>query len=362
MTAPKKKDPPASDPMSNLPGVVGSVLLSDQIEYYCDRNNLDPPLIENFIGENLKPARYNLRLGEDAHIEGKWVKIDADHPLILRPHQVAVVITFEEINLPRFLIGRWNLTVDMTYEGLLWVGALQVDPGWQGALPCPIYNLANRDIEIKYKQKVFSIDFVRTTPFQSQRRDNYPYISQPYTPKVNAGVSEHDKNRLQSAVSATDENVKKLEQRLFFFMTAGITALSILFSALGILSTASIRADSIAGSTLLSTVVPVSFIAWISSLFALAISSYVATRERTTISVRYQTPRAIRILVGSLGLLLLVLGLYELIAPNVVALSRTSPQWILNLPYFYGLIHVSFGGILLWMFWRLKSGNSTAKT
>lgn len=91
MTAPKKKDPPESDPMGILPGVAGSVLLSDQIEFYCDRNNLDPPLIENFGSENLKPARYNLRLGDEAHIEGQWVRIDDDPPLILQPHQVAVV-------------------------------------------------------------------------------------------------------------------------------------------------------------------------------------------------------------------------------------------------------------------------------
>src|SRR6266702_3666709 len=125
MTVPRKKEPLESDSLGNLLGVAGAVLLSDQIEYYCDGNNLDPPLIENFSSENLKPARYNLRLGEEAHIEGKWVKIDAEHPLILQPHQVAVVKTFEEINLPRFLIGRWNLRVDMVYEGLLWVGALQ---------------------------------------------------------------------------------------------------------------------------------------------------------------------------------------------------------------------------------------------
>jgi deoxycytidine triphosphate deaminase len=100
----KRPDPPEQDPLANN---VGSVLLSDQIQFYID--HLDPPLIENFDPDNLKPARYNLRLGADAHVEGERKTLDDKTPLILKPHQVAVVQTFESINLPRFLIGRWNL-------------------------------------------------------------------------------------------------------------------------------------------------------------------------------------------------------------------------------------------------------------
>lgn len=348
MTATTKKLPPELDPLSSLPGVAGSVLLSDQIEYYCA--NLDPPLIGNFSKKNLKPARYNLRLGDEAHIEGKWVKIDDKQPLILQPHQVAVVRTFEQINLPRFLIGRWNLRVDMVYEGLLWVGALQVDPGWQGCLPCPIYNLANRPIEIRYKQKVFSIDFVRTTPYTKEKQENYPYTSIPYTVSDDIGIAEHDKNRLQSAVSATVEKVESLRTTVFTFMMAGLTGFSILFAALGIFFTASIRKESDVGSTLLSTVVPVSYIAFVAGIIAVVLSSYAATRERIPLSFRSRWPQVV---VGLLGLATLAWGLYTLVAVRVGLIAEMTPQWVLNLPIFYSGLHVIASAVLFWIYWLI---------
>ena len=113
----------------------GAVLLDDEIKYYA--NHPKYPLISPFCDENLKPARYLLTVGCEARVGGKTVRIDKDNPLIIPPHQVAIVCTRETLNLPRFLIARWNLTVEMVYRGLLWVGALQVDPGWVGYLPCP---------------------------------------------------------------------------------------------------------------------------------------------------------------------------------------------------------------------------------
>ena len=166
----------------------GAVLLSDEIEYYCDN---DPPLISPFIEANLKPARYQLTLGNEARVGGKTVRIDKDNPLVIPAHQVAIVRTHETLNIPRFLIGRWNLRVDMVYKGLLWVGALQVDPGWVGYLPCPLYNLSDEDVRIEYKETYVSIDFVRTTKF-SEGCIKYP------TPPYNPPVSLYDPNSLRS--------------------------------------------------------------------------------------------------------------------------------------------------------------------
>ena len=88
----------------NWPGVV---LLSDEIEHYC---NGVPPLITPFGTDNLKPARYILTLGDEARLDGETIHISPGQPLKLEPHQVAVVRTLETINLPRFLIARWKET------------------------------------------------------------------------------------------------------------------------------------------------------------------------------------------------------------------------------------------------------------
>ena len=122
-------------------GWPGTVLPSDEITYYSTSPDISPGmhLIDPFEEEYLEAARYNLRLGSIVHVGGEPKTLDDSNPwLILEPHQSAVVQTFEEVRLPRFLIARWNLKVRMVYEGLLWTGSLQVDPGWHGRLVCPI--------------------------------------------------------------------------------------------------------------------------------------------------------------------------------------------------------------------------------
>jgi len=51
----------------------------------------------------------------------------------------------------------------MVYKGLVWVGSLQVDPGYRGYLFCPLYNLSDKEQELTYKEPLLTIDFVRTT-------------------------------------------------------------------------------------------------------------------------------------------------------------------------------------------------------
>lgn len=333
------------DPLDYFGNQPGAVLLSDQIEYYC--KNLAPPLITNFSRDCLKPARYNLRLGNSAHIEGRPLSINAKKPLLLKPHEVAIVETFEAVNLPAFLIGRWNLRVDMVYEGLLWVGALQVDPGWKGKLPCPIYNLSNRTIVISHMQKLFAIDFVRTTAFVPAPTDKYPYCSQPYRQQEKTDLASHDKFGLKSAVSDTEQKVESMRGQLFFFTTAGISAVAILFAALGVLSTASIGTNTPIGSTLLNTDVPIALIAIISSLFALLLSTYAVTRNYHPNLPSTWLLKSVKCLAG----IFILWGFYLLLAPFIVALQWPGLIWILTLPIWYGVIQLFVGVLLATAVW-----------
>ena len=77
------------DPLDDLDAYQGAVLLSDQIEYYV--KELSPPLLQNpnrqsisesELAQCLDAASYKLRLGDEAHVGGKWVRISQDHPLV----------------------------------------------------------------------------------------------------------------------------------------------------------------------------------------------------------------------------------------------------------------------------------------
>ena len=202
----------------------GAVLLDDEIEYYSSRPEY--PLISPFNKENLKPARYQLSLGPEARVGGKTVNIDKQRPLTIPPHQVAIVRSYETINLPRFLIARWNLKVDMVYRGLLWVGALQVDPGWIGYLPCPLYNLSDETVTINYRETLFTMDFVRTTKFAVGKNRSYPDKSPP--PPINPSINFYDEHRLRSAPYEALRQLRELR----YFRNFGYTAVSLIMLVL----------------------------------------------------------------------------------------------------------------------------------
>ena len=185
----------------------GAVLLDDEIRYYA--SHPDYPLITPFDEANLKPARYQLTLGPEARVGGKTMPIDEKNPLVIPPHQVAIVRTMETINLPRFIIARWNLTVDMVYRGLLWVGALQVDPGWVGYLPCPLYNMSNEEVKINAGDKLFTIDFVKTTKFGDKNK-RYPNKSP--LPPLNPPIHHYDPHNLRSGPYELIEQVARTEK------------------------------------------------------------------------------------------------------------------------------------------------------
>lgn len=148
----------------------GAVLLSNEIRYYSTSDDINKArhLIVPFSEEHLEAARYNLTLGPEYRLGGEEIRrLDAsdDHYLVIPPHQVAILSTREEITLPRFLVARWNLKVPRVYQGLLWTGALQVDPGWSGRLTCPVYNLSNNPVELQLDDEMFAMDFVKTTAY-----------------------------------------------------------------------------------------------------------------------------------------------------------------------------------------------------
>jgi hypothetical protein len=148
---------------------------------------------------------------------------------------VAVVRTAEQLNIPRFLIARWNLTVDMAYNGLLWVGALQVDPGWVGYLPCPLYNMSNSEVVLKPGDRLFTIDFVRTTPFNRAQCLSYSRKA-----PVNPPMASFLRGVLQSGPYEALGQLKELAEFRAFaggLFAVGFAALGAVVTALGVLVT-----------------------------------------------------------------------------------------------------------------------------
>lgn len=194
---------------------IGSgVLTSDEIKYCIKKFKLISPFDEVQDERKLKPARFKLTLGEDYAIGGEIQKL-YDQPgkneFTIPPFQVAIVSTKEILNMPRFLIGRWNLDIDLVYKGLLWVGGPQVDPGYYGHLYCPLYNLSNEPVKLILGDFIAAIDFVRTTPFKKSESKEYP------RPPRRRELSDYN-YKLQSALyKMASEKIENLEKEIQSF-------------------------------------------------------------------------------------------------------------------------------------------------
>jgi hypothetical protein len=165
---------------------------------------------------------------------------------IIPPFQVVIVSTKEILNMPRFLIGRWNLDIDLVYKGLLWVGGPQVDPGYFGHLYCPLYNLSNYPVKLTLGQDMATIDFERTTPFKKGVSKSYQ------RPPRRRELSEYE-YKWQSAlyelastkIEAFEKDIKESSDRTNRSIASIFTVLAILIAAISLVVTKGTEAFTI---------------------------------------------------------------------------------------------------------------------
>lgn len=139
---------------------VRGMLSADRIQYYTKLVRM----IEPFETINLKPASYALTLGPRYQIEGKdGVLTEEKSVLEIPPNSIAFVSMREMLLLPHYIAARFNLSIDLIYQGLLLGTGPQVDPGFQGVLSCPLHNISNNPIRIFLGDHFATIDFVKTT-------------------------------------------------------------------------------------------------------------------------------------------------------------------------------------------------------
>ena len=207
------------------------VLASSEIIELCSK---DPPLIGGLPGKPdelkrmIKPAAIHLSLGKEYRVGDRTLFLSEKKPyLTIKPYQVVIVETKEYLTMPENLIGRWNLRLSCVYNGLLWVGGPQVDPGYKGFLYCPLYNLSTNPVTLQYGEPFATIDFVRlasgkSVPFEQKRFKISHYKG------------------FRSAPEDAVRQVKEARRRMEIFEATILTIIGIIITALAILATSSV--------------------------------------------------------------------------------------------------------------------------
>lgn len=204
---------------STNPPSGGGVLLGDQIHFWCEHYQLLTP----YCVDNIKAASYELRVGAKYAVGGKRYTLQPGETLTIPKFEVAVVQILETINLPPFLIGRWNIRTRWAYSGLIWVGGPQVDPGYRGLLMCPLWNLSNEEFRIDWGEQIAVIDFVATSQVTA-RSQQFFYD---WRKRSRVTFEEYKPEVLRSAlVTEVEESIFSLKKDSSQFQTDTTTAVS----------------------------------------------------------------------------------------------------------------------------------------
>ena len=215
------------------------VLLADEIEYYANNYKLIDPFHVHDRGnlkkKKLRAAGYELSVGELYSKDGTIHLLTDEigkNEIVVNPFEVVVIQTLERLNMPEFMIARWNVAVGQAYRGLLWVGAAQVDPGFKGYLCCPIYNLSDTPCTLKYGDSIAVIDFVTTTPpTERSRKFHFDAIGR-------SRIVFDEYASLRSALADSKEKLDKANEDIADLrQTVGVSN-TVILAAIGVLVTA----------------------------------------------------------------------------------------------------------------------------
>jgi deoxycytidine triphosphate deaminase len=144
------------DPFEHSPS--GAVLLSDQIHFLADEIGL----IDPFDDKYLRPAAYDLRVGDVYYVDDRPRDLK-EESIEIPPNGLVYIRTKEKFNVPYYLVARYSLRVHQVCRGLLIDNGLHIDPGYCGYIWIPVHNFTTQPRILAPGQEFISVEFNRTT-------------------------------------------------------------------------------------------------------------------------------------------------------------------------------------------------------
>lgn len=132
------------------------------------------PVAKLFDAQRLNEASYDLRVGDEVYLSENQIptRLDLESPyVVLPPGQFALVKTYEEIHIPRDLIGLLSIRSKFKFQGLINISGFHVDPTYTGNLIFSVQNVGPNDIRLKYLEPVFMLMWAKLlTEYEGKER------------------------------------------------------------------------------------------------------------------------------------------------------------------------------------------------
>lgn len=196
------------------------LLDSENIKELCQNTNMiDPPGGEDCF----QGASYDMKLGEKCYVSSSSgdnegvITLGVNESVKIPRHTIFMFQTEEKLNLPNNIVGKITLRMGLVRKGGIMPSQTQIDPGYNNYVFGMLYNLANRDVQLKRGEHIVSVEFYKLDKEVEAYGGPYGRYS------LADFVSEH----VQSSMDYLNNQVQKSLDRVDFLKHAftGLTFL-----------------------------------------------------------------------------------------------------------------------------------------
>jgi deoxycytidine triphosphate deaminase len=152
-------------------------------------------LLENADIGKIEGASYDLAVGDEYYCGGKIKTLSTKEPFILiEPYDYAIVTSKENANLPRDVVGRFDLSVGLFCQGVILSNGPQVDPGFRGKLFCLLFNTSNSPVILKRGEHYATLEFHKlfepTAAYLGKHQEKYEIIYYLPSTTLQGGINQ----------------------------------------------------------------------------------------------------------------------------------------------------------------------------
>jgi len=197
------------------------------------RQNLTA-LVQPHSEQRISQGAYELSLGPEVYLAGesKKTRLDLGDFIRVRPGQIAVLLTEEQVRIPDNALGFISLKSTAKLPGLVNVSGFHVDPGFRGRLMFTVYNAGTESCTFARGDPLFLIWIAdmdsASEAYKGKNLGLMSIRSEVVSRLVTAGASLPELNarteRLEKSLAETQQQIQTFTTRL---LTSIIVALAI---------------------------------------------------------------------------------------------------------------------------------------
>lgn len=184
------------------------------------KDELSERLGEDFCGDRVDGASYQLRIGDEIYVSPtaeaadpgtkSIVRLKEEEAFTIPPGQFAFILTKELVEVRLDEIAFISIRARTKYRGLVNVSGFHVDPGFKGHLTFAVFNAGPVAVHLRQGQPIFLIWYACISDSVCEYREPGPWqIQSEWISGIGGKL-----HSLASLASSVDEVEQKLQRRL----------------------------------------------------------------------------------------------------------------------------------------------------